>query len=211
MKIFLDFDDTLFNTRAFAERVQGVFEEYGISRELFWSSYQDMKGAFLIGWCYSPEVHMQRLQPDHSFDIEQVRKKLGVLVADTRRFLFHEVKESLSFLKAVGHTLYILSLGDYGFQMEKIRGTGIDVFMEKVIVTQGDKAKALRDERVKGEGTWFIDDRVRFIESVKKTFPEVKTILMQRVGRYHQDEPNNFCDYVAQDLAEVVSILQRKQ
>jgi hypothetical protein len=81
--------------------------------------------------------------------------------------------------------------------------------MEKIIITQSDKAGALEKE-IKGKSgaMWFIDDKIKFIESVKINFPEIKTILMKRAGRYNQDEPNYSCDYVAENLDDVSKIIK---
>lgn len=204
MKIFFDFDDTLFDTRAFAESIQSIFEKYGISKELFWSSYQDMKGAFLIGWCYSPEIQIQRLRQDHSFDAKQLHRELDRLISETKKFLFSDTEEFLSLFKKKGYILYILSFGDYDFQMKKIRGTGINKLIEKIIITKVDKAIALREEIANDSDTvWFVDDKIKFIEGIKNVFPEAKTVLMRRVGRYDQDEPDDCCDYVVANLDEM--------
>lgn len=204
MKIFFDFDDTLFDTRAFAESIQGVFEKYGISKELFWSSYQDMKGSFLVGWCYSPEIQIQKLKQNHSFDAKQLRAELDRLISETKKFLFSDTEEFLSFFKKNGYVLYILSFGDYDFQMKKICGTGIDKFIEKIIITKVDKAIALREEITNdSDVVWFVDDKIKFIEGVKDVFPKIRTVLMRRAGRYNQDKPNDRCDYVVANLNEM--------
>ena len=49
---------------------------------------------------------------------------------------------------------------------------------------------------------WFFDDRVHFLESVKRTFPTIKTVLVQRPEGRFSDEPNEFCDYFVSDLVE---------
>ncbi|MFZ2187015.1 MAG: HAD family hydrolase [Candidatus Moraniibacteriota bacterium] len=210
MKIFLDFDDLLFNTRAFSDGLQDIFEEFGISKELFRASYQEIRAEFPVGgWCYSCEMHIERLRKQLSFDEEGLRKELGIYVADTEKFLFSDVKGFLSSLKKSGYKIFILSFGDADFQSTKISGTGISQFIERNIITDKDKAKALQSEiNDDGKNAWFFDDRIHFIESVKRVFPKIRTVCIQREeGRYHEG-PNEFCDYIASDLKEAWGILK---
>ncbi|MDP3957080.1 MAG: HAD family hydrolase [bacterium] len=210
MKIFLDFDDLLFDTRAFFDGLQDIFEEFGIPGELFRKSYQEMKAEFPPeGWCYSPEMHIERLRQHSPFDVEGVRKKLEVFMADTEKFLFPDVKEFLAALKKSGQSIFILSFGDVHFQTAKISGTGILPYIERSIIADKDKAESLRGEiGDSGENSWFFDDRIHFIEGIKRVFPKIRTVCVQRKeGRYH-DEPNEFCDYVVKDLKEAEEILR---
>lgn len=212
MKVFLDFDDTLFDTSAFACGLQCVFGEYGISEEMFWESYQEMKKECPAGgWSYSPEKHIEKIQMQRgaSFDKDVIRKKLMMYFADTKRFLFSDTEELLSTLSESGHTLYILSFGDRDFQMAKISGTGIGHFLEKVIVTDRDKGEAMRDAIDAHDKVLFLDDRVHFIESVKKLFPNAWTILVQRKEGWHREEKSSeLCDYVVKDLREALEVIK---
>lgn len=211
MKIFLDFDDTLFDTNAFFVNVQDIFEEFGISKEISLKSYQEIKAEFPGGgWCYSFGRHIEKMKQYVSFDEESLQDRLTICSANTERFLFSDVKDFLLSLKKNGHTLFILSFGDTQFQSAKIAGAGISQFIERNIITDKDKAVALRGEiNDNGEGVWFFDDRMKYIESVKRVFPEIKTVLVKREERrYQEEESNEFCDYIVSDLVEIERILK---
>ncbi len=212
MKIFFDFDDTLFDTSAFSEGLQRIFGEYGTSEEVFWESYREMKKECPTGgWSYSPEKHIEKIQMQRgiSFDKDVIRKKLMMYFADTKRFLFLDTEESLSTLSENGHILYILSFGDKDFQMAKVSGTGMGSFLEKVIVTDTDKAEAMRREIGVHDEVWFLDDKIHFIESVKKAFPYVRTILVRRKEDQHcKEKSSEFCDYVVRDLRKALEIIK---
>lgn len=210
MKIFLDFDDTLFNTRAFIGDMKGVFVECGISRELFQSSYDEVKASFGQGErTYDFDEHIKNLQGKIDFDVAVLRNKVQVFVADTTRYLFPDVMDFFSAMKEKGCALYILSFGTSDFQAAKIAGTGMKLFMEKIIITTGDKAVALQNEVIDdGKNSWFFDDRMKYIESMKQVFPAMQTVFVKRVDGRYEDSPNEFCDYVVQDLKEAEKILK---
>jgi FMN phosphatase YigB (HAD superfamily) len=149
------------------------------------------------------------MQRGISFDKNVIRKKLMMYFADTKRFLFLDTEGLLSTLRENGHILYILSFGDRDFQTAKIFGTSVGSFLEKVIVTDTDKAEAMRSEIDVHDEVWFLDDKIHFIESVKKAFPNVRTILVQRKEDQHcKEKSSEFCDYVVRDLRKALEIIK---
>lgn len=209
MKIFLDFDDVLFNTRAFIEDMKGVFEECGISKELYQTAYREVKIGFDQGErTYDFDAHIKKLQQYCSFDETKLRDKIQTFIGNGKRFLFPDTENFLFSCKKDNCLLFILSFGTSDFQRAKIVGTGIEAFVENIIITPDNKVDHLR--RTVGNensGVWFFDDRVKYLEGVKRAFPMVKTVFVKRVeGRYH-DESNEFCDYVVSSLAEGEKII----
>jgi hypothetical protein len=205
MKVFLDFDDVLFDTRAYYEGLKNLFNEYGVKRELFEKAYLEIREESLVdgAWCYSFENHIARLRRYVSFDENGLRKKLAAYITDTSQFLFPDVRAFLTVLQKSGARAYILSFGDVEHQTAKITGTGIARYIEKNIITNKEKGVALQGEGIgAGHGSWFFDDRIKYIESVKQSFPKIQTVFVNRKeGRFH-DEPNEFCDYVVSNLKE---------
>ena len=123
MRIYLDFDDVLFNTRTFIEKLKSIFETYGVSRELFEQTYQEMRAESPgKGFCYSFERHIKQLSPHGTFDGESLSQELEACMADTSAFLFPDVIDFLQLLHEAGHTIVILSFGDLEFQESKVRG-----------------------------------------------------------------------------------------
>lgn len=208
MKLFLDFDDTLFNTNEFYAALEDVFDGAGVPKELFWQSYQELRSeAPSEGWCYSFEVHIERLRRHIVFDEDGLRKTLASVVLNTEKYLFPDAKDFLESLRNAQHEVFILSFGDVSHQTAKISGSGIARYIERNIITDKEKGAALEGEIASHERAWFIDDRAHCIESVKRFFPQIRTILMRRRGGRFRDDPNEYCDYVANDLIEGEKIL----
>jgi len=206
MKIFLDFDDTLFNTRAFIEDMKGVFEECGIPKDLFDRSYQEIKVSFgKTERTYDFDVHLRKLKESASFDEMCLREKVRTFVADSARYLFSDVADFVSLLRKNQCSLFILSFGTSEFQKEKIVGSGLGVSVEKIIITtdMDNKEMALKKEVSSDDKeVWFFDDRMKYVESVKRVFPGIRTVLVKRKEGRYQDEPTSLCDYVVSDLIE---------
>lgn len=208
MKIFLDFDDTLFDTKSFFFGLRDVFVINGVSPELFQLSYQIIKtGSDSKPLGYSSDTHIEYLQNFVALDVVALRQALAVYMSDTRKFLYDDVENFLKTLKKYGHTPYILSFGDKEYQMAKIGGTNIAPYIEKSIITNIGKAEALHGEIDANMPAWFFDDKIHFIESVRRAFPKVRTVLVRRAGGHQEEEPNEFCDYTVKDLIEGQKIL----
>lgn len=203
MKIFFDLDDTLFDTRAFACGAQQLFAEYGISEELFWRSYREMRSEFPDqGWSYSFDKHRERLfryfAPESDNDL---RVRLEVYMSTARDFLFPEVFDALSFFKKRNCSMFILTFGDTDFQRSKVIHSGLGPFMEDIIVTDKDKGMALHERGIGSDGVvYFFDDKVVHIESVKRVFPHICSVLVRRESKRNSDDPNRWCDHVINDM-----------
>ena len=211
MKIFLDFDDVLFNTRTFIESMKAVYETCGISKEIWSDAYRAVKVGFAgEERTFDFEAHIIELHKQVSFDEKLLRQKIGALVKNTERFMFPDTKKFLARLQDEKVAIYIVSFGTSDFQTEKIEGANIEEYVEKIIVTSDYKASTLHEYiSDNDEGVWFFDDRVKYIENVKQTFPKIRTIFMRReAGRYH-DEPTALCDYVAENLDEAAKIIMK--
>jgi len=209
MKIFFDFDDCLFDTKAFLNGLQDIFEVSGVPQELFRESYGEIRNGFLVsGLCYSIEAHIEKLRPRSSFDKNVLYKNMETYLTDTSKFLFPDVKNFFALMKKSGYQMFILSFGNERFQSAKIAGTGITLYIEKSIITDTDKAAALQKEiDADDKNIWFFDDRVYFIENVKQAFPNVGTVCVRRKQGRYDEEPNKLCDFVVKDLNEAKNIV----
>ncbi|MGK2848634.1 MAG: HAD family hydrolase [Minisyncoccota bacterium] len=207
MNIFLDFDDCLFDTHAFYQGLQALFSEHGIPRNIFTETYQSMKqNNTAQGWAYSCEKHMMLLQ--EQFVIEDgLQPALNQYLSNTSAFLFPDVKKFLRILQRQHARIIIISFGDSDFQYRKILGTGIGLYTQKIIVTEGSKAEAICATSIsQGEETWFVDDRVSFVEDVKQALPMIKTILIQRTSGRHTDIKSTYGTVVVRDCHEILQI-----
>lgn len=209
MKIFLDFDDVVFDTGRFREDLQDVFEARGISRELFSKIYKSIKENKIGIQTYDYEKHLRCLKKEIDFDECGLREDVDAFMSDCERYIFDDAKEFFRYCKKRDASVYIVSYGTYDFQQKKVCGSGIGEKVDGVIVGDIHKGAAIKeildDERA--DDAWFLDDRSCYIEHVEKENPQIHTILVtRREGRY-RDEKTDKCDFQVKNLEEAKEII----
>jgi FMN phosphatase YigB (HAD superfamily) len=213
MKIFIDFDDVLFNTQAFTAFLQEIFKNFGIGKELFRQTYEEVKkhtGG--KNFSYTFEAHVKALQDHLEFDGEGLLQVLKNETADTSKFLFPDTLPFLEFLRKAGHSAWILSFGDSGYQMMKIQSSGVGDRVGGVIITQERKERALEQQGLtQNEEAYFFDDRAHFLEGAKKIFPALLTVLVSRPEGRYADRRSALCDYHITNFQEGIRLLEGVQ
>lgn len=204
MKIFLDFDDVLFNTRDFRRDMRGVFQKCGVDNVMYESTRdaEYSEASFEKGKCYDFERHIETLQTRYpQIHKEEIARQMDIFLEDADRYVFSDVLEFLS--RFPKQSLFILSFGERIFQEKKIMRSGVGSCVGTVIITQGSKTEEMQKYiSNKTEKVFFLDDRVQYMKEMKEVFPFVKTILVSRPeGRYH-DARDKWCDFEVQNLEE---------
>lgn len=212
MKIFIDFDDVLFNTNDFYESIKNIFLKNGVSEKIFLKYYKDPKLSREKGIVrkYNPYKQIERIS---KLGIEtcKIKKDFSKLLKDAKKYVF---KDGVMFLEKVkNEDLYIVSFGDSRFQKEKITGSGIAKYFKKISVADTTKAiairKILKNKKPKiGEALIFIDDRAKFLRDIKKSYPGMVTILFKSpLGRY-DDEKTSYCDFEVESFGEILKMIK---
>lgn len=209
LKIFLDFDDVLFNTRDFVVDYKKIFRKFGISDELFqkyYYGYPVKKGGKIMK--YNPYEHLKRIKESSNIDTKELKKAIDDFVEDTAQYIFPDARDFLeSFSKK---ELLLLSYGETKFQNLKVSNSGITKYFSKIII--GDKLKSeMISKLVKESDTnYLLEDRVEQITDVEKKFPFVKTVLLKRKEGRYDDKKNKYCEFEAKNLEEVSKIIIKK-
>ncbi len=209
MKIFVDFDNTIFDTRhQFLDDFFGVFYRYGVSREIFDSTLPYFsKTSLQIGECYSPESHIKEIKrvTKQNINEKQFLQEMEIFLEDLEKYVFEDFYEfANNFNKK---DLIILSYGEDNFQLQKINGSGVKQFFEDAIITQGDKTKEIEKYMQKccGRDSAYvpvlIDDKLGYFESAKSSQLNIKTIHNLRGEEICDDRKN--CDKHIKTLREI--------
>lgn len=209
MKIFIDFDDVLFNTMDFNEQFEGAFGSCGVDENLFRSTYKKARQREGI-YNYSFDRHLSILEHDYGHDSKAIESAVKSLSYGADQFIFDDAEDFLKTLQKGNHELYLVSFGAPSIQEGKVDGSGLRKYFKKIIVgeiSKGEKVKELLGDE-NGENSLFLDDRAAHIQSVKKNCPLITTILVGRSeGRYH-DKRTDSCDHVVAELTEVSDIIK---
>jgi FMN phosphatase YigB (HAD superfamily) len=211
MKVFIDFDDVILNTKKFSASLTDFFESNGVSLNLFKKHYYNHDDNSEIK-LFDPEGLFSRLEKYEKIDVTELREKFYQHIVDMKEFIFPDVAD---FLEYIGkENVYLVSFGLPVFQNEKILACGIQKLVSGCIVTSGSKAEAIAQilDRMKidlNEKIIFIDDRIEQVQDVKKTFPTFNTFLLCRKEGRYCDEKNEYCDYEIHSLKEAQEIVSK--
>jgi phosphoglycolate phosphatase-like HAD superfamily hydrolase len=212
MKIFIDFDDVLFNTAKFRQVFEELFITAGLTNEQFQETYQQARKNEQGIDGYNFNKHIKLIGELDDVNGTELRKSINTFLESTKKYLFPDVMSFLEKYKDDGHELFLVSFGSDNFQMKKIEGSGIQKNFTEIKIGQIDKAAEIQviieeynlDMK---EPMIFIDDRIEQIEEVKTELPDIQTILLQRSEGRYKFEVNQYCDYQCQTLQEVIKTL----
>lgn len=208
MKIFIDFDDVLFDTRSFKTNFQKIFLQFGITADIFAENYYNYlpnkKNSSIR--TYNLEKHLEMIRRSIVFDKLKLKNNIQAFLKDVRKYVFSDVKPF--FQKFSRKELILISHGDRNFQRKKIKNTQLEKYFLAIRISNGQKSREIFPliKKMK-EKKFFLDDRVHYLEEVKKCFPEITTILIQRPEGRYQDQKNKYCDFTAKNLKAVLKII----
>ncbi len=207
MKIFIDFDDVIFNTQRFADDLRKKFELSGISAEMFDRSYSvNFKGKLRDIKKYNVWEHLKYFE-SKGYDVKKAEAGVAILMKKAYKYVFKDVPD---FSNSLGKkNLCILSHGDIDFQKEKIISSKADRYFQKIIVLD----KEVKSSSIKGliprKKIFFLDDKEVKIKEVKSKLPHVTTFLVKRKRRHHEDKKSRYCDFEVRSLKEAAKIITR--
>ena len=214
MKVFIDFDDVIFNAKRFKEDLIRVFLKNGITRSEFENSYYTFqKRAQEWGQHYDPKKQILVLRKKNKIDSKKLNKDLDVFMSNLKGYVF---SDAYDFMKVFSKKdLFLITYGHVKFQMKKIESSGVEKYFEKVLVTKNNKIDEIMKMCRKckfpsEEKIILIDDRPEQLEKAEK---EKKSILTFRLCRPEGRYSDLICadkDYEAKNLKEVEKILEKE-
>lgn len=174
--LLIDLDDTLLNTQDLKLRIFERLKNEGIKD----CSKFYVRSKEIVGPHSRWEVFAQELESECKISKKKIFK---IIHQEVKKIKINE--SILNFLKKFKGKKIIFSLGDEAFQMEKIKSSRLEKFVDKILITKGDKALFLK-QFIKGKKVLFddkeycditlLDDRVEFLDEIKKTYPWIKTL-----------------------------------
>lgn len=209
MKIFIDFDDVLFNTGKFREDYKKIFWKNNISKEIFEKYYYDyplkQKNGHLKK--YDAWEHIKKIKNSEKIDVNNLKKEIISFLDKSEKYVFSDVAD---FMDSFGKSnLYLVSYAVTDFQKLKIKNSKIKKYFEKIIITDSMKSVPIKKIIKEGvEEAFFLDDRVEQIGDVKREIPEIKTIFVHRKEGRYKDRKNKYCDFECSNLKQAQKIIK---
>jgi hypothetical protein len=219
MKIILDFDDVIFNTRKFTDDYKKIFYDHGISEDIFEKCYrgrQSLKKGTRRP--YDPQEHLVAIKALQSINVKGINKQIDRFIRQANKYIF---PDAIEFLKKFNkNDLYLVSYGDgEKFQGAKIKSAKIGKYFRKIIILNRPKLYGIREvmgdakrgvaDKKKNEAIFFLDDRVELIEEVKRKYSSISTILMKRKEGRYDGKKDKYCDFEVKNLKEAAKLIEK--
>ena len=175
MKVFVDFDRTLFDCDFFLSDFYKIISKYNISRDLFneCQNQCDENGFSLYLILNEVEKRMSVSQ--------DIYKDVDGLLEDTSKYLYKDSIMFLKWLRENDYNVIILSKGNMEYQSKKIINSGILDYCDDVIITMRHKG----DLKLDYKNSIFIDDNPKEIESIMKSSPKMVIRIKRNNSRYN--------------------------
>ncbi len=213
MKIFVDFDGVILDTKKFVFDLNEIYSKNGISNQRIKEHGKIFSGAPKVGGItYKPERAVAFLVKDDKMCQKKILSEANIFLKELKDYVF---PDALIFLKTFSkRNLILLSYGDIKFQEDKIFGSGTDGYFSEIIIDERNKmdiiSKIIRkDESAEQEKIFLIDDKIENLEKIEKTNSEVITIWINRTNIKDDRCVNNIVGYEAKDLMEAVDIIMK--
>ena len=206
MKIVLDFDDTIFNTYALANNFLEVYKNAGFQEKEFWSGYEKVKEQVKD---FDLKLIADVLYDLKQFDKNKVKKEINRILEKMDSYIYLDFAAFAKNFKK--EDLMLLSYGTTKFQKEKIEKSKIVPLLNEIIITKNDKADDFKNitRKYGSEKIFFIDDRADQIDSVKKNFPQVITLKMERLQGRYTETKSELTNHVIRNFYEAGDIILR--
>lgn len=169
MKIYIDFDRTIFDCERFIEDFFELLQNYNISKDDFVRYQNQFKDI-------NPYIILDAMSKEKDIN-KGVYAKIDKLIEQSSKYLFDDTLPFLKYLKSKNYQVTILTKGDLDFQKSKIINSHIDSYYYDVIVTSDHKGELDLDYT----NGIFIDDREEELESIKLKNPK-RIIAIKRNG-----------------------------
>lgn len=169
MKIYIDFDRTLFDCDRFIEDFNCLLTKYNILKDDFYKYQSQCKN-------FNPYNILDLMSKEKEVN-SGVYHAIDELISKASDYIFPDTIPFLEYLNNHGYMPTILSKGDYDFQMNKILSSNIDLYYGDVIITEKHKGELDLDY---ANGI-FIDDREEELNSIIEKNPK-RAILLHRNG-----------------------------
>lgn len=214
MKLFVDFDDVIFNAKKFKADLIRTFRRYGVTRTDFENSYYIYpKKAQARGRYYNPKDQIKVLKKRNQIDSVALGKDIDALMKDLTEYVFPDVYAFIELFSR--EDLFLLTYGHEKFQRAKIRGARVGKYFKKILLSKDDKINIIRAVSRQyafrsDEVIVFIDDRPEQIEKVETVRKSIVTFRMCRPEGRYSDLLCRAMDYEVKSLKEAAEIIKKE-
>lgn len=212
MLFLIDFDDVILDYQLFKKELINLFSKNNAN---FYNQYytdykQKWKNKQPVN--YQPDKHIESFSNNKKVDTEKLSNDFRNLIKRTHQFVFPEF---LTFISQVSsHQKFIITYGDINYQKQKVDNSKTAHHFNDVLVSNIPKAAKIKEyfnnnQIDLNQNIYYLDDRTLWLENVKKEFPQIKTILINRYPAASTHFDNTHIDYQINRLTDISKIIQK--
>ena len=204
----IDFDDTLFDTQRYKQERMRSLVSLGVSEEIFWQTYARVRKNERGEMVYSDERHATLLE-EYGFEKNKILAAFDVINKKAKGFLFSDTLYFLQEIKKTQAPLILLSLGDPHIQEMKVKGSGIDVYFDRMFLVTDTKKHLVKGllDRHSQEKVWFINDKINETKEVCDISTLITPVLRQSPNIAAEEYHKSGIVYF-QSLTEILKYVQ---
>lgn len=176
MKVYIDFDRTLFDCDQFLGELYEIIQRYDIPKRVFKDcQIQCKKEGF------NPYLILKKVEDKSSFN-RDIYQDIDKLLENTSNYLYDDTRFFLEYLKKHNYEVIILTKGNHEFQQKKILNANIQDYYSDLVITMKHKGSLEVDYK----SSTFIDDNPIEIKSILRRKPQ-ELIRIKRSGSKYDD------------------------
>jgi FMN phosphatase YigB (HAD superfamily) len=203
-KIFLDFDNTLYDNNRQQADIYAVIESLsGVAASDIRKEYLTFKrDSHSEGELYTPERLLARLEVKYAhFPVDAVRTQMAEILSRGQEYLFPDTVE---FLKSHhGTPRVLLTYGDAEWQNFKIENSGLLSHIDEVVIS-GDKHERIKERMDEGEEeVIFVDDKPVYFEDVRKLTQSNRDVTCVQMDRTNIQQTHTEAQQHVQELFQI--------
>lgn len=188
MRVILDWDHTLFNTRQFKKDLAKQLIAVGLPKKVFFETYEMAVKKDNGRYDYNYLDHIRIIKTRYGLGPKQAEQlKRGFLRVMRRgsSYLFPETKLFLKFLKRHAARIVLCTWGNASLQRMKVYSSGVQKYFSKIVLTPTKKYTVVRPiiKVGGGEKVYFVSDNINELKEIIRRFSSVKPILKIRADR----------------------------
>lgn len=178
-KMFIDFDGTIFNTKAFKEKMFKAVSNLGFSDEDILMVYKEE----CLDKHFSLTDFIEKLRKLKKINLEDEIKHVDAIYSSAQNLIFDDFIKFIESTSREKYEINLLTLGDLEFQKMKVESSGVAKYFDNIFYTVDEKWDYLKELVEVDEKFFLIDDRSDTISKVSQAFPNSVCLWIDRRSR----------------------------
>ncbi|HRY36757.1 MAG TPA: HAD family hydrolase [Candidatus Magasanikbacteria bacterium] len=205
--IFVDLDDTIFDTRRFKADIFGVLSDFGVKEKDFNLAYKNAAELPKFGYYdYTFERQLEALR-EMGYTLGN---EITIQLNDLFNINYKKVgaEDFLKSLQCIGKKIILLTAGNHFFQDKKIKNINLTTYFDRVEIIDGGKDDIVGEAVKKGK-VLFINDNLEENKMIKENFLEAKVLSIMNETYWTEEEyKKEKLDYF-ESLEEIKKYLEK--